>query len=509
MSDEFAPAKPDIFISYSHIDNEDPPQWVDTFAKQLQLKVNNRWGVRASIWKDQRLQGNDVLEPTILSAVKNSTVIVSVVSPGYVRSSWCKTELQTFVDAHRAGLTVDGKSRIFKVEKLPADQAALGTLPALVDCIGSRFYTRSKDGTKDVPVDPKHKAEFGNLVDDVALALAPLLGTLVGEGARLPLTGLTIYLGATSSDLRQQAESLRNALRLAGHTVLETDPVYAADYDERVRGQLAKSAISVHPVGDNAAMLENADDLIESRAYRLANEEAARRPDFLRVSWRPAGTVPSDPRKSEFVKKLRDDVDQPNMQYLARPFDELKTFLDDHIKKLTAPPGPAPGSAPAAAAPVAAARPATKAVYLLYDAGTDNAPGSAAATTLTAIRKYLFFDQKFEVKRPLAQGEPAEVAAYHARMLKVCDAVLIYYGNATPAWLESMVADVTDPASCRSGGYDACAVLLAPPRTADKDDYMSHEVPGIELAEPFDAAQLPASLASFVASVQAQPAVSR
>ena len=125
---------------------------------------------------------------------------------------------------------------------------------------------------------------------------------------------------------------------------------------------------------------------------------------------------------------------------------------------------------------------------------------------LTAIRKYLF-DQRFEIKRPLTQGDPDENAAYHARMLKACDAVLIYYGNAGPAWLESMVADVTDPDKRRRGGYDACNVLLAPPRTDDKDDYLSHDVPGIELAEPFDPAQLGGLLAPFVASLRPQSAV--
>src|ERR1700736_3973514 len=134
MADDFAPAKPDIFISYSHIDNEDPPQWVDTFAKQLQLKVDSRWGVRASIWKDERLQGNDVVQPLILSAVQRATVIVSVVSPGYVRSPWCKAELLTFCEANKSALTVNGKSRVFKVEKLPVtDPVVLGAFPMLLD----------------------------------------------------------------------------------------------------------------------------------------------------------------------------------------------------------------------------------------------------------------------------------------------------------------------------------------------------------------------------------------
>lgn len=518
MADDFAAAKPDIFISYSHIDNEDPPQWVDTFAKQLQLKVDSRWGVRAKIWKDERLDGNDVLQPTILPVVQSATVIVSVVSPGYLQSPWCQTELKTFCDAHKTGLTVNGKSRIFKVEKLPIDDPAkLGTIPELLDCTGEKFYTKSKDGKKDVPVDPRRKAEFANLVDNVALALTPLLGSLVGERARLPSTGLTIYLAATSSDLRAQAESLRNSLRLAGHTVLENDPVYTPDYDQRVAGQLARALLSIHPVGDNYATLENSDELIESRAYALANEEARRRTDFMRVAWRPGSSLPEEARKRAFVATLRDDVDQTNMQYLARPLEELKTFVADYVKKLTTPAAPppaaSPGTAQAAAAPSApkpAAAPAkrgTKAVYLLYDNAADNAPGSASAAHLTALRKFLF-ERGFEVRRPLAEGFPEVLADYHARMLRTCDAVLIYYGNADADWLQLRVTDLGDPALGRGpGGYAACAVLLAPPRTADKDDYLSHDVPGIDVTDPLDRAQLETALGPFADAVHGAQAV--
>jgi TIR domain len=529
MADDLAAAKPDIFISYSHIDNEDPPQWVDTFAKQLQLKVDSRWGVRAKIWKDERLDGNDVLQPTILPVVKSATVIVSVVSPGYLQSPWCQTELKTFCDANKTGLTVNGKSRIFKVEKLPIDDPAkLGTIPELLDCTGEKFYTKSKDGKKDVPVDPKRKAEFANLVDNVALALTPLLGSLVGERARLPSTGLTIYLAATSSDLRAQAESLRNSLRLAGHTVLENDPVYTPDYDQRVAGQLARALLSIHPVGDNYATLENSDELIESRAYALANEEAKRRTDFMRVAWRPGSSLPEESRKRAFVATLRDDVDQANMQFLARPLEELKTFVADYVRKLTTPAAPpAAASPPAAAAPPAAspgtAQPAAapfapkpaaavgkqraKAVYLLYDNAADNAAGSPSAAHLTALRKFLF-ERGLEVRRPLSEGFPEVLADYHARMLRTCDAVLIYYGNADPDWLQLRVTDLGDPALGRGpGGYAACAVLLAPPRTADKDDYMSHDVPGVDIADPLDRAQLETALREFVDTVQAAPTV--
>jgi hypothetical protein len=53
-------------------------------------------------------------------------VLVSVLSPRYVKSDWCRKELQEFIHAaeQRGGVFINNKSRIFKVVKtlVPREQ---------------------------------------------------------------------------------------------------------------------------------------------------------------------------------------------------------------------------------------------------------------------------------------------------------------------------------------------------------------------------------------------------
>jgi hypothetical protein len=502
VEDEFTPENPNIFISYAHIDNEEPPEWIDSFAEELRRKVMVRLGARPTIWKDRyRLSGNDVLQEIILPAARNAMVIVSVISPGYLTSAWCKSELNAFVEAHQAGdLSIRGRSRVFKVVKLPPeDIEALGKLPELLDTTGDMFY--SHDGRKAVSWDPTRDADkFKEKVDDVALAIVQILGAVLGTNRHLVPSGLKIYLAPSTYDLHDQRERLRNTLRLSGHAVLETEPVYTSDYEYRVRTQLERSHMSLHLIGDNYATLENSNELVEATAYRLANEAAMQRPEFVRVTWRMS-KVPPDERKREFVARLTDDVAQDNMQYVVMPREELESYLKDvahNILKSQRPAEPEPPPVPSPSPSPSLAHRTT--VYMTWDPADDESSGE----TIAAVRRYLF-EQQFDVKRQLVGADPTKAAEFHQRMLRTCDAVLLYQGAGDPAWVESTIADLEDPAKGRgfgSNGYRGCALLFGPPQTPYKGDYLSHDVPGIALGAQWD----PSVLAPFMTLLRGVPA---
>lgn len=54
----------DLFISYAHIDNQplNPEEkgWVSRFHASLEALLSMRLGQTAKIWRDDKLQGNDV-----------------------------------------------------------------------------------------------------------------------------------------------------------------------------------------------------------------------------------------------------------------------------------------------------------------------------------------------------------------------------------------------------------------------------------------------------------------
>jgi hypothetical protein len=501
MADNFDEAAPHIFISYAHNDNVVPRQWVDEFARRLKEYVDVRWGGDANVWTDSRkVQGNDPLQRKILSAVERSHVIVSVISPSYFNSPWSLTELRTFYEAAKSGTEVDVALRVFKIYKLSVEPLAAQTIPELIDTMGFPFYTNSE--TKDVTIDPsKANDVFNNAIDDLAIPVSQVLSKLAGGKNGLSrMTGIRIYLGRTGSDLVQQRYALRIALLLAGHSVIETDLVYDETYENRVRAQLAGCHMSIHPIGDNYARLENSDLPVDCPAYGFANDEAKQRPEFRRISWRPVRTLPGNEAQARFIEFIRDDVRLGNMEHVEEELVYFKETVNDRIAAI------AEHLQPPGGKPEAVVRGSAKTVYLLYDPRCDGAEGTAGAADIPAIRRYLI-EQRFKVVKPLTEGSAQDVAEFHRRALRKSDGVLIYHGDARPVWVADTVDDLHDASVGRGferGGYDACAVLLAPPMTEAKRDYNDADVPAILAAHPFDAAVLAPFIASLRAAVQAK-----
>ncbi|WP_419910852.1 TIR domain-containing protein [Hoeflea sp.] len=140
-----------LFISYAHIDNQPltPEQqgWISRFHASLQAILSTRLGGEARIWRDDKLQGNDVFADEIVEQFAETAVIVSIVSPRYIRSQWCTREIREFCDAatQNGGLVFDNKARVFKVKKTPVETEE--PLPEVVqNLLGYDFFTM-EDGT--------------------------------------------------------------------------------------------------------------------------------------------------------------------------------------------------------------------------------------------------------------------------------------------------------------------------------------------------------------------------
>jgi hypothetical protein len=80
----------DIFISYAHVDNEDPMGvgWVKLFRDCLEARlkqlIGDRTGTRAlAIWRDKKLDGNERFAEVLVDEVRKAALMVSVRSPSY------------------------------------------------------------------------------------------------------------------------------------------------------------------------------------------------------------------------------------------------------------------------------------------------------------------------------------------------------------------------------------------------------------------------------------------
>src|SRR5580765_6313389 len=115
----------DVFVSYAHIDDqalaEGQPGWISSLHRHLQVRLEQLLGKEARIWRDPKLQGNDVFADRLVDRLPGVAVLVSVLSPRYVKSEWCQRELAEFLKADVAtgGARVADKLRVFKVVKTP------------------------------------------------------------------------------------------------------------------------------------------------------------------------------------------------------------------------------------------------------------------------------------------------------------------------------------------------------------------------------------------------------
>lgn len=110
----------DIFISYSHVDNLGEDEWVTRFHQALEVALAQRvgrFGV-VKLWRDKRLEGDQLFDETISGAVGRSALFLAITSSGYLLSDYCRLELRSFHDkacAEPHGLQVKDRSRIYNV----------------------------------------------------------------------------------------------------------------------------------------------------------------------------------------------------------------------------------------------------------------------------------------------------------------------------------------------------------------------------------------------------------
>ncbi len=75
--------------------------WVSTLINGVKIRLAQGLGRSEvySLWKDHLLSPHTPLTPEIIRIVKNSAILILVLSPGYLAAPWCLKELQAFRDA--------------------------------------------------------------------------------------------------------------------------------------------------------------------------------------------------------------------------------------------------------------------------------------------------------------------------------------------------------------------------------------------------------------------------
>ena len=493
----------DAFISYAHLDNQQlvdgDKGWVADLHQALERRLAMFLGKAPYIFRDPKLQGNDHLTETLIDQLKRAAALVAVVSPPYINSQWTRKELVEFCKAaeQQGGLLVRHKARIFKVLKTPVPLPF--QTPELQPLLGYEFFKIDPETGHIRELNKvfgkSAQREFWMKLDDLAQEMCALLNELeaaaAGKPAPVQAARGTVFLAETTSDLREQRETIRRDLQQHGYLVLPVSPLptVAADVKSAVGADLSRCQMSIHLFGRNYGLVPEGGVQSLLEVQNEAAIERAETGDFCRLLWIRPDLNLLDERQRQVLEQLRNDP------RLERGADLLETFLEDFrtlIRTRLEPPKTLPAvSAPRPSVPrqPLSNAPEVRSVYLIHD--------QRDASLVRSWADYLF-GQQLEVLTPAFDGDEAEVRAYHEENLRACDGALVFYGASTEMWVRRKLRDLRKIAGYgRMKPAPAVAICVLPPFTPEKEQFRTHEALVIRAAEEF--AALP--LAPFVSSV--------
>ncbi len=495
------PYKYDIFISYGHLDDEDPAGdvrgWVDLLVERLPRLISSSLGYQPRVWRDERsLTGDALLRAAIDEGISQSLLFLPIVSPRYVQSDWCLRELEAFAKNPPLPNAPAHRSRIFKVIKTPLlFHLAKKEPEPLRELIGHSFYEMEGDMPVEFSPDvvPGKDPRYWTVLRRLAWDISTLLAVVKDPDQRhttkeLPKEGPKkyVYLAETSSDLVQEREIVRDELRQRGYGVVPEDKLPSTELQETeaaILKALGRSILSVHLIGKRYGSAPEDDPRsIVSIQEELAAQRCTKDSSFTRLLWMPQGLMTpglevTDERQKNFITAVQNRIDA-SAEMLQTSIEDLKTRI---VEKL---------NPPAPIAPKQNDRSKLKQVYLICE--------NRDRSLVRPLKEYLF-KQNLEVITWLDGDTAATLMDYHHKNLRECDAALVYFGNGDEPWVRKNLEDLEKAYGYgREQDWTASAVYVGAPQSDQKEDFLTHLVPYvIRNYESFD----PTDLQDFVTAV--------
>lgn len=481
----------DIFISYSHHDNETHGGWVRQFHDRLLNDFRSRSGKKLSVFLDEEgLRTGAVLSSRLKDALAQSALFIPILSPAYLDSSWCRREFLHFMEAAGDKLLVGSNCRILPVQLMPF----------------ARYEADDEDGRQEVnriagflkdneilyadfyqhplplaPAETDFAKKIAGLSDDVFALLKDIQAGLQKGASDQHTEAPAIFLGYAANDCKELRDSLLKELqqqRKYGkipHRILPDeapdapgDPksLPAGELEAFLRKQLNASVFSVHLFGDSEGQ-KTADgaERIPHLQYRLAVDMASTRPDFF------VFTAESEPderatQQEEFLKIVAEDA-RRNPRIEGLPAFELKPIKDsvlEHIQVMEKQPPPPENDNP-------------RRVFFVHDHRDKEDP----------IRNRiddLIYGQQFDVFVPVFREDDPHIdpdASFRDFWL-VCNKAIVLLRNASTAWCNAMKVELIKTSTEKKPPYEM-AICVAEPDVAQRiREVRSHEFRIIDCA---------------------------
>lgn len=362
MSTAFAPGyKHDVFVSYAHVDDVQPVGvahgWVTTFVMELRNRLAKQLGRmdNHSVWMDYRLQGNDVINPTILEKARNSATLLLILSEGYVSSEWCNRERAAFLNRVET-LRSEGR-RIFVIEKQRLDPSRWPR--ELQNLRGYPFWEwnalKTHARTLGDPAPRLDEHSYYLRLEHLSFELAVVLRQLQQQHTD---DRVKVFLAEVTDDLEEKRQDVKRYLDQHGLEVLPHNyyPNNSKEFRRAQENDLTGCKLFVQLLNSTVGKCpEGAENGFPELQYRIATE-ISRETKLSIVQWRSPDldldaesqisdvqralleaetvmAVPIEEFKAEVVKRAvaapeHEDGDDPKVDNGSESEKELFVFIN-------------------------------------------------------------------------------------------------------------------------------------------------------------------------------------
>lgn len=334
--------KYDLFISYAH-QNDRPWGWVSEFIKTLKAELEGK-SREFAVWWDPGLRTGEDFNIAIADAISESAVFLSVLSPAYGDSSYCRLEVEQFrkLEHPQFGLKVGSMSRMQAIvidREFTRDQWA----PEFRTTSPYEFYSESeslfskpavlashdpwiqglwkvRDSIWAVLQDMKRQKERGSVVERSYGVQATAATTRGSEVQRLPV----VQIAEVTDDLYRRRENLRTALGQATEFKVEAWSEASAPPGS------GPSALSVHLFGKYPGRGFGDSEVALSRLQLEAtvNAKPARKP----LVWLARDLVIEEAETDEHKAFLEGLLKSSDVELLRTDFEDLKEEIGKRMR---------------------------------------------------------------------------------------------------------------------------------------------------------------------------------
>jgi hypothetical protein len=299
----------EIFLSYARADNEDPDGWVLQFHEQLKKRLGSILGEEVSVFLDQYDFKGNLLREQILSEIKQAEILVTLLSPWYLKRDWCHEERTEFIrHLSQRFPNANPEERIFvAIKRLlfghkQVDKDFINKLPA--EFRGQLFFNFfSLDKNNNLThLDPKCE-EFDTALNNLANKLVHIWTALKDQQVKR-----YVYVAETTKDSEASRANIIKELESHGFVVFP--PTYLSESKAEAEAQLdvylKDCELSIHLLGKNYGLvMPESNESLNEMQYQRAKSKG-----LPMLIWVPKGLVPADERQKSFIDNVRKSVSE-------------------------------------------------------------------------------------------------------------------------------------------------------------------------------------------------------